>query len=175
MRASRYLSSTRPSGGAANAKQQKPIRARTPLSECKAAYCYIYFTFVLAFKKSVRNPEARRQVSKRNVPMPVALLAQVTRHSAMSCTSGRAQWPIKASSCSARQIIRLVTDVWSEMRLRIGSAAHIRPSRRLPNERSALAAERERSTPQSSVSVTTSRPRTSASACPYAAKLDLQA
>ena len=75
----------------------------------------------------------------------------------------------QASSCSARQIIRLVTDVWSEMRLRIGSAAHIRPSRRLPNERSALAAERERSTPQSSVSVTTSRPRTSASACPYAA------
>ena len=60
MRGRRYLSSTRPSGGAANAKQQKPIRARTPLSECKAAYCHIYFTFILAFKKVCAKPRSSK-------------------------------------------------------------------------------------------------------------------
>jgi hypothetical protein len=147
MRGRRYLSSTRPSGGAANAKQQKPIRARTPLSECKAAYCYIYFTFILAFKKSVRNPEARRQVSKRNVPMPVALLAQVTRHSAMSCTSGRAQWSIKPLQCAPNHTPRhrsLERDAPQNRHRRPHSPEP--PSRRLPDERSALAADRERST-----------------------------
>ena len=150
MRGRRYLSSTRPSGGASSSKR-KPTRANQssyPLSEFNSKLPTLVFILpsYLLSRKSVRNPKARSRVPIRNVPMPIALLARVTHHSAMACTSGRAQWPSQASSCRARQIIRLVTDLWSEMRLRIGTAAHIRPSRRLPTERSALAADRERST-----------------------------
>ena len=79
---------------AAKAKRQKPPRARTPLSKFKAAHAYIHFTLInTCFQESLcGTPKSR---FRRNVPMPVTLLVRVTHHSAMSCTSGRAQWPIK--------------------------------------------------------------------------------
>ena len=76
------------------AKQQKPPRARTPLSKFKAAHAYIHFTLInTCFQESLCGTP--KSGFRRNVPMPVALLARVTHHSALSCTSGCAQWPIK--------------------------------------------------------------------------------
>ena len=85
---------------AANAKQQKPPRCAPLFQNSKLRILVFILPSYLLPRKSVRNPKARRQVSKRNVPMPVALLARVTHHAAMSCTSGRAQWPIKPLQCA---------------------------------------------------------------------------